>query len=186
MQSVVIVGAKRTPVGSFMGSLSNLASPHLGTVAARGALASCNVEPTEVEEVYMGCVLQAGVGQAPARQVALSSEMGNDTPSTTINKVCAGGMKSVMMAAQAIQLGQRDIMLAGGMESMSKSPHYAYLRKPTGFGEHTMLDSIKYDGLTDVYNQILMGSCVEKVCSDMGITREAQDEFAIASYNKAR
>ena len=105
--------------------------------------------------------------------------MDYNTPATTINKVCASGMKSVMMAAQSIQLGQLEIMVAGGMESMSKSPHYTYLRKPTPFGETTVLDSIKYDGLTDVYNQILMGSCVEKVCSDMSINREAQDEYAI-------
>ena len=112
--------------------------------------------------------------------------MGLDTPATDINKVCASGMKSVMMASQSIQLGHRSVMLAGGMECMSKSPHYMYLRKPTGFGEGMALDSIKYDGLTDVYNQILMGSCTEKVVSEMGISREAQDEFAIQSYEKAR
>ena len=103
----VIVGVKRTPIGSFMGSLSGLSAPHLGTVAARAALASCNVDPTEVEEVYMGAVLQAAMGQAPARQVALGAEMGLDTPSTTVNKVCASGMKAVMMASQSIELGQR-------------------------------------------------------------------------------
>ena len=112
--------------------------------------------------------------------------MGQDTPSTTINKVCASGMKAVMMASQSIELGQRSIMLAGGMECMSKAPHYSYLRKPTSYGEATVLDSIKSDGLTDAYNQILMGSCTEKVCSEMSISREAQDEFAIDSYNKAR
>lgn len=163
-----------------------MTAPHLGTIAARAALASCEVKPTEVEEVYMGAVLQAGMGQAPARQVAMGAEMGLDTPATDINKVCASGMKSVMMAAQAIELGHRSVMLAGGMESMSKSPHYIYLRKPTGFGDSQTIDSIKFDGLTDVYNNILMGSCVEKVCSEMGISREAQDEFAIESYNKAR
>ena len=182
----VIVGAKRTPIGSFMGSISNLSATHLGTVAARGALASCELMPTEVEEVYMGAVLQAGMGQAPARQVALGAGMSNDTPSTTVNKVCASGMKAVMMASQAIELGQRQIMLAGGMEAMSKSPHYSFLRRPTAYGESKMLDSIKHDGLTDAYNEILMGSCVEKVCSEMGITREAQDEYAIESYNRAR
>jgi len=134
----------------------------------------------------MGAVLQAGMGQAPARQVALGAEMGNDTPSTTVNKVCASGMKAVMLASQSIQLGQRQVMLAGGMECMSKSPHYAFLRKATPYGENTMVDSIKADGLTDAYNQILMGSCVEKVCSEMSITREAQDEYAIESYNRAR
>lgn len=184
--STVIVGAKRTPIGSFMGSLSGLSAPHLGTVAARAALASCNVEPSDVEEVYMGAVLQAGMGQAPARQVAMGCEMGHDTPATTVNKVCASGMKSVMMAAQSIELGHRSIMVAGGMECMSKTPHYAYLRKPTAYGEHSMLDAIKADCLTDVYNNILMGTCVEKVCSEMGITREAQDEYAIESYNRAR
>ena len=184
--STVIVGAKRTPIGTFMGSISNMSAPHLGQVAAQGALYNSGVSPSEVEEVYMGAVLQAGMGQAPARQVALGCEMGNDTPSTTINKVCASGMKAVMMASQAIELGQRSIMLAGGMESMSKSPHYTYLRRPTAYGETTVLDSIKNDGLTDVYNNVLMGSCVEKICSDLGITREASDEFAIESYTKAR
>lgn len=182
----VIVGAKRTPIGSFMGSVSGLSATHLGSNAAFAALMSCNVQPTEVEEVYMGAVLQAGMGQAPARQVAMSTQMGDDTPATTINKVCASGMKAVMMAAQSIDLGHRSVMLAGGMECMSKTPHYAYLRKATAYGEHNMLDSIKFDGLTDVYNSILMGSCVEKVCSEMGITREAQDEYAIESYNRAR
>ena len=186
MFGTVIVGAKRTPIGSFMGSLKDLSAPHLGTVAARAALGSCEVDPSEVEEVYMGAVLQAGMGQAPARQVALGAEMGNDTPSSTINKVCASGMKSVMMASQAIELGQRQVMLAGGMECMSKAPHYAYMRKATAYGEASIIDSIKSDGLTDAYNQILMGSCTEKICSEMSITREAQDEFAIESYNRAR
>jgi len=124
MNKAVIVGVKRTPIGSFMGSLSNIAAPHLGTISTRAALASCNVDPSEVEEVYMGAVLQAGMGQAPARQVALGAEMGNDTPSTTINKVCASGMKAAMLAAQAIELGHRSVMVAGGMECMSKTPHY--------------------------------------------------------------
>ena len=182
----MIVGAKRTPIGSFMGSIANLPAPHLGRVAARGALASCEVDPTEIEEVYMGAVLQAAMGQAPARQVALTCEMGQDTPATTVNKVCASGMKSVMMASQSIELGHRSVMLAGGMEAMSKSPHYTFLRRPTSYGEATVLDSIKHDGLTDVYNNILMGSCVEKVCSEMGISRQAQDEYAIESYTRAR
>ena len=184
--STVIVGAKRTPIGSFMGSISNLTAPHIGTVAAAGALASCNVNPEEVEECFMGAVLQAGMGQAPARQVALGAKCSFDTPSTTINKVCASGMKAVMMASQSIELGHRNVMLAGGMECMSKSPHYTSLRKATPYGEAKILDSIKFDGLTDAYNQILMGSCVEKTCSEMDISREAQDEYAIESYNRAR
>ena len=186
MRSVVIVGAKRTPIGSFMGGLSNLSAPHLGQISTRAALAACNVDPQEVEEVYMGAVLQAGMGQAPARQVALGCEMGYDTPSTTINKVCASGMKAAMMAAQAIELGHRNVMVAGGMEAMSKAPHYQYLRRPTGYGNGQLLDSIQSDGLTDVYNQVLMGSCTEKVVSELGISREAQDEYAIESYKKAR
>lgn len=132
--STVIVGAKRTAVGTFMGGLSNLSAPHLGTVAAKAALADSNVDAKEIQEVYMGAVLQAGMGQAPCRQVALGAGCSQDTPTTTINKVCASGMKSVMMASQAIELGQRDVMMAGGMECMSKLPHYMYLRKPTGFG----------------------------------------------------
>ena len=118
--------------------------------------------------------------------MALGAEMKHDTPCTLVNKVCASGMKAVMMASQAIELGQRDVMLAGGMECMSKSPHYQFLRKPTGYGDVTVIDSIKYDGLTDAYNQILMGSCVEKTNSEMSISREAQDEYAIESYNRAR
>ena len=132
--STVIVGAKRTAVGSFMGGLSNMSATHLGQVAAKGALASCNLEASEIQEVYMGAVLQAGMGQAPCRQVALGAGCSQDTPTTTINKVCASGMKSVMMASQAIELGHREIMLAGGMECMSKLPHYMYLRKPSAFG----------------------------------------------------
>jgi len=112
--------------------------------------------------------------------------MQQDTPACDINKVCASGMKAVMMASQSIELGHRSIMLAGGMECMSRTPHYAFLRQPTQYGESTMHDSIKFDGLTDAYNQILMGSCVEKTCSEMGISREAQDEYAIESYNRAR
>ena len=112
--------------------------------------------------------------------------MGSDTPSTTVNKVCASGMKAVMMASQAIELGQRNVMLAGGMESMSKAPHYVHLRKPVGFGDSSVIDAIRFDGLTDVYNQVPMGSCVEKICSEMSISREAQDEYAIESYNRAR
>lgn len=134
----------------------------------------------------MGNVITAGSGQAPARQVALGAECGMDTPSTTINKVCASGMKSVMLASQAIALGDRKVMLAGGMESMSKIPHYIYMRKPNTYGNYTTIDGIQFDGLTDVYNNILMGKCTEKICSELGISREAQDEFSVESYNKAR
>jgi acetyl-CoA C-acetyltransferase len=134
----------------------------------------------------MGNVIQAGVGQAPARQVALGVGMDVDTPCTTVNKVCASGMKSIMMAAQAIRVGDRDIMVAGGMECMSKAPHYLYVRKPYTYANGNLVDSLMFDGLTDVYNNIPMGTCVEKTNQDMGISREAQDEYAIASYERAQ
>lgn len=184
--NAVIVGAKRTPVGSFMGQFKDMTAPHLGTVAARGALASCNLDPKEVQEMYFGAVMTAGMGQAPDRQVALGAGVQNDTPSTTVNKVCASGMKSVMLAAQSIQLGMRDVVMAGGMESMSKCVHYQYLRSANVYGHSQVTDSIQLDGLTDVYNNILMGACTEKICGEMNITREAQDAFAIASYERAR
>ena len=172
-RNVVLVGGKRTPVGCFMGGLSDLTAPQLGTTAVKGALESTGIDPKEIEEVYLGQVIQAGSGQAPTRQVALASGMKEDTPCTTINKVCASGMKTVMMSAQAIALGQRDTMIVGGMESMSKLPHYLYMRKPTVYGHHNALDSIMSDGLTDVYNNILMGKCCEKFVAELGITREA-------------
>ena len=181
-RGVVIVGGRRTPIGSFLGQLSNYSGPQLGAIATKGALAAYHVNPKEVEEVYMGNVISAGSGQAPARQVALGSDMRQDTVCTTINKVCASGMKAVMLGASAIRLGDRDIVVAGGFESMSKLPHYVYMRKGTGYGHGQLIDSIQFDGLTDVYNNMLMGSCTEKVCSELGITREAQDEFAIRSY----
>lgn len=158
----------------------------MGAVATKGVLTAYHVDPKDVEEVYYGNVISAGSGQAPARQVALGADMKYDTPCTTINKVCASGMKAVMLGANAIRLGDRDIIVAGGSESMSKLPHYIYLRKPTSYGHAQIVDSIQFDGLTDVYNNILMGSCTEKICSELGITREAQDEYAIKSYNKAR
>lgn len=185
-RSVVIVGAKRTPIGSFMGQLKDMSTTSLGAAAARGAIEHAGVQPEDIQEVFLGTVLQAGLGQAPDRQAALGAGCTIDTPCTAINKVCASGMKSLMLASQQIKLGDRDIMLAGGMENMSKAPHYQYLRKPTGYGHVNVIDSIQFDGLTDVYNNIMMGTCVEKTNSDMGITREAQDEFAIMSYNRAR
>jgi len=185
-RNVVIVGAKRTPIGTFMGQLSNFTAPHLGTIATSGALASCHVDPQDVEEVIFGNVISAGVGQAPARQVALGSKMKVDTVSTTVNKVCASGMKAVMLAAQQIAYGERNIVVAGGFECMSKIPHYIYLRRPTGYGTANVIDGIQFDGLTDVYNNIAMGTCTEKVVSEMGISRQAQDEFSIESYKRVR
>mmetsp|Transcript_37972 Transcript_37972/g.61760 ORF Transcript_37972/g.61760 Transcript_37972/m.61760 type:complete len:223 (-) Transcript_37972:550-1218(-) len=183
---VVIVGAKRTCIGSFMGCHKDTGVAQLGATAAKGAIAQAGISPEDVEEVVMGCVIQAGVGQAPARQVALGAKMGLNTPSTTINKVCASGMKSVMMAAQGVQAGDRKIMLAGGMENMSQIPHYMNLRVPTGFGDAKAVDGIQHDGLTDAYSKELMGKCTEGVVQRMGITREMQDAFAIGSYEKSR
>ena len=134
-------------------------------------MASCNVDPKEVEEVYFGNVLGAGSGQAPARQVALGSGMKHDTICTTINKVCASGMKSVMLSSMAITLGERSIMVAGGFEAMSKVPHYMYVRKGNSYGKVIMIDGIEFDGYTDVYNNMLMGACTEKVVTDLGLTR---------------
>jgi len=185
-RNVVIVGAKRTPIGTFMGGLSNLTGPQLGTVATKGAIAASHISPEDIDEVYLGNVNSAGSGQAPARQVALGAGLKVDTPCTTVNKVCASGMKTVMLGATAIAIGDRNTVLTGGFESMSKAPHYLYLRKPTGYGHAQAVDSIQFDTLTDVYNNILMGSCTEKICTELGITREAQDEYAIKSYNKTR
>jgi acetyl-CoA C-acetyltransferase len=184
-RNVVIVAAKRTPIGTFMGGLSNLTGPQLSTIATKATIQAAGITPEDVEEVYLGNVIQAGQGQAPARQVTLGSGLRVDTPTTTVNKVCASGMKTVMLGATAIRAGDRNIVLAGGFESMSKAPHYLFLRKPTGYGHVQAVDSIQFDGLTDVYNNMLMGSCTEKICSELGITREAQDQFAIESYNRA-
>jgi acetyl-CoA C-acetyltransferase len=185
-KSVVIVGAKRTPIGTFMGGLKDMSATSLGAAASRGAIEHAGLQPNDIQEVFMGTVLQAGQGQAPDRQAALGAGISVDTPCTAINKVCASGMKSLMLGASQIRLGDRNIVLTGGMESMSKAPHYMYLRKPTSYGPSSVIDAIQFDGLTDVYNNILMGTCVEKNCSEMSISREAQDEFSIMSYNRAR
>jgi acetyl-CoA C-acetyltransferase len=169
-----------------MGGLSNMTGPQLGTIATKGVIASSGISAEDIDEVYLGNVNAAGSGQAPARQVALGAGLRVDTPCTLVNKVCASGMKTVMIGATSIAIGDRNTILAGGFESMSKAPHYIYLRKPTGYGHAQCVDSIQFDTLTDVYNNILMGSCTEKVCTELGITREAQDEYAIKSYQKTR
>lgn len=140
--SVVIVGAKRTPIGSFMGQLKDMSATSLGAAAARGAIEHAGIRPEDVEEGFIGCVIQAGLGQAPDRQAMLGAGCKVDTPSTSVNKVCASGMKSLMLGASQIRLGTRKIVLTGGMENMSKMPHYMYLRKPTGYGHATAIDSI--------------------------------------------
>jgi acetyl-CoA C-acetyltransferase len=186
MKEVYIVGAVRTPIGSFNGSLSTVSATKLGATAISGALKQSGVTPELIDEVFMGCVLQAGLGQAPARQAAKFAGLSDDVPCTTVNKVCASGMKSIMMAAQSIALGDNDFVVAGGMESMSRTPHYLpNSRTGTKFGNITMLDGMVFDGLTDVYNQEHMGNCGDLCAREYNISREEQDEFAIGSYKKS-
>ncbi|WP_295223309.1 acetyl-CoA C-acyltransferase [uncultured Chryseobacterium sp.] len=185
MKEVFIVSAVRTPMGSFMGSLSTVPATKLGAVAVKGALDKIGLDPKLVQEIYMGNVLQAGEGQAPARQVALGAGLSNETPSTTVNKVCASGMKAVSMAAQAIKAGDANVIVAGGMENMSSVPHYYNARNAAKLGDVKMQDGMVLDGLTDVYNKVHMGVCAEKCATDYSISREEQDNFAIESYKRA-
>lgn len=185
MKEVFIVSAVRTPMGSFMGSLSSVPATKLGAVAVKGALDKIGMDPKEVQEIYMGNVLQAGEGQAPARQAALGAGLSNETPSTTINKVCASGMKAVTMAAQAIKAGDAGVIVAGGMENMSSVPYYYNARNAAKLGDVKMQDGMVLDGLTDVYNKVHMGVCAEKCAADYSISREEQDRFAIESYTRA-
>ena len=184
-KKVVIVSAARTPIGSFMGSLSSLTAVQLGTAAIKGALDRINLDPTLVQEVLMGNVVQAGVGQAPARQAALGAGIPDTIPCTTVNKVCASGMKAVMQGAQAIMLGDAEIIVAGGMESMSNIPHYAHLRNAHKFGSKQMEDGMQCDGLIDVYSQNAMGVCADLCATEHNFSREEQDAFAIQSYKRS-
>lgn len=185
-REVYIVGAKRTPLGSFNGSLSTVPAPKLGAVAIQAALEQAGIDPNSVQEVYMGSVLQAGLGQAPARQAAKFAGIGDHVPATTVNKVCASGMKAVALAAQGILLGHTDIAVAGGMENMSLVPHYLpQSRTGTKYGEIRMQDGLQLDGLTDVYNQVAMGNCADTCASEYGFTREDQDAYAINSYKRS-
>ncbi|AZI68190.1 acetyl-CoA C-acyltransferase [Kaistella daneshvariae] len=185
MKEVFIVSAVRTPMGSFLGSLADVPATKLGSTAIKGALDKINLDPKQVQEVYMGNVLQAGEGQAPARQAAMGAGLSNETPTTTINKVCASGMKAVMMAAQAIKAGDQDVIVAGGMENMSSVPHYYNARKSTKLGDVKMIDGMVHDGLTDVYGKVHMGVCAEKCAAEYGFSREDQDNFAIESYKRS-
>lgn len=182
---VVIVSAARTPIGSFMGSLSSLTATQLGSAAIKGALNKINLDPSAVQEVYMGNVVQAGVGQAPARQAALGAGIPDTVPATTVNKVCASGMKAVMQAAQAIALGDADVIVAGGMESMSNIPHYVHMRSGTKFGPATLIDGMQKDGLVDAYDHHAMGTCADLCATEYNFSREDQDAFAIKSYERS-
>ena len=182
---VVIVSAARTPIGSFLGSLSTVEATDLGAVAIKGALNKINLKPELVQEVLMGNVVQAGVGQAPARQAALKAGIPDTVPCTTVNKVCASGMKAVMQGAQSIMLGQNSIVVAGGMENMSLIPHYLYHRKGQKFGPAKMEDGMQKDGLVDAYDHNAMGVCADLCATEHNFSREDQDAFAIKSYERS-
>lgn len=184
-KEVFIVSAVRTPMGAFMGGLSSVPATQLGAIAIKGALEKSGLKAENINEVFMGNVLQAGVGQAPARQAALGAGLSNEVPCTTINKVCASGMKAIMLGTQSILAGDNEIVVAGGMENMSQTPHYIDGRNGVKFGNITMLDGITKDGLLDVYNKVPMGNCAELCAKEHGITREDQDNFAITSYTRA-
>ena len=186
MKEVVIVSAVRTPMGSFGGSLSSVPATTLGGVAIKGALEKVSLSTDKVDEVYMGNVLQANLGQAPARQAAMAAGLTQEVPCTTINKVCSSGMKSIMLAAQSIVCGDNDIVIAGGMENMSTVPHYsANGRNGQKLGDMKLVDGLVKDGLTDVYNKVHMGNCAELCAKEMNFSREQQDAFAIESYNRS-
>lgn len=184
-KKVVIVSAARTPIGSFMGGLSTVSAPKLGAAAIKGALSKINLDANLIDEVIMGNVIQAGVGQAPARQAALFAGLPNSVVCTTVNKVCASGMKAVMQGAQAIMAGDAEIVVAGGMENMSLIPHYIHLRNGYKFGPAAMVDGMQKDGLTDAYDNNAMGVCADLCANEYGISREAQDAFAIQSYERS-
>jgi acetyl-CoA C-acetyltransferase len=184
-KEVVIVSVARTPIGSFMGSLSKISAPKLGAIAIKGALDKINLNPELIDEVFMGNVVSAGVGQAPARQAAIFAGIPDTVPCTTINKVCSSGMKSVMLAAQSISLGDTEIVVAGGMENMSLIPHYLHGRQGTKFGPTTLEDGMQKDGLVDVYEKVAMGVCADACATKYGFSREDQDAYAIQSYQRS-
>ncbi|WP_222983824.1 acetyl-CoA C-acyltransferase [Flagellimonas meishanensis] len=185
MNKVVIVSVARTPIGSFMGALSSIPAPKLGSIAIQGALKKINLDPKLVDEVLMGNVVQAGTGQAPARQAALGAGIPDSVPCTTVNKVCASGMKAIMQGAQSIALGENAIVIAGGMENMSLIPHYAYMRNGLKFGPATLVDGMQKDGLVDAYDQNAMGVCADACAVEHKFSREEQDNFAVQSYNRS-
>jgi acetyl-CoA C-acetyltransferase len=186
MEEVVIVSAIRTPMGSFGGVLSSVSATQLGAAAIKGALSKSGVKAEDIDEVYMGNVLQANLGQAPARQAAIFAGLTQEVPCTTINKVCSSGMKSIMLAAQSIMCGDNEVVIAGGMENMSSVPHYlGNGRNGQKLGDMKLVDGLVKDGLTDVYNKVHMGNCAEKCATEMNFSREQQDAFAIESYNRS-
>ncbi|MFM7667039.1 MAG: acetyl-CoA C-acyltransferase, partial [Bacteroidota bacterium] len=184
-KEVYIISAVRTPMGSFLGAFASIPATQLGSIAIKGAVEKATIPVDSIDEVFMGNVLQAGVGQAPARQAALGAGLNQNVPCTTVNKVCASGMKSIMLGAQTILAGDNQVVVVGGMENMSQTPHYVDGRNGTKFGNITMLDGITKDGLLDVYNKVPMGNCAELCAKEYNISREDQDNFAITSYTRA-
>ncbi len=185
MKEVVIVSAVRTPIGSFMGALSTIPAPRLGAIAIKGALDRIGLKPEMVEEVLMGNVVQAGTGQAPARQASIYAGIPDTVPCTTVNKVCSSGMKAVMQAAQSIALGDTSVVVAGGMENMSLIPHYVHMRNGHKFGPASLIDGMQRDGLVDVYDEQAMGVCADACAVKHQFSREEQDAFAIQSYQRS-
>jgi len=185
MKEVVIVSVARTPIGSFMGALSTIPAPKLGAIAIKGAMDKIKLSPDDVDEVLMGNVVQAGTGQAPARQAAIFAGIPDSVPCTTVNKVCASGMKAVMQATQSIALGDTSVVIAGGMENMSLIPHYLLMRTGQKFGPATLVDGMQKDGLVDVYDQNAMGVCADACAIEHNFSREDQDNFAIQSYSRS-
>ncbi len=186
MKEVYIVAAVRTPIGSFGGSLLSLTAVQLGAIAVKGAMQKINLDPKQVQEIFLGNVISSGLQQAPATQVAVAAGLGYDIPCTLVNKVCASGMKAIMLGAQSIMLGQNDVVVTGGMESMSNIPYYL-MKARYGFkyGNGEVLDGLTYDGLTDVYNRCAMGVCADNTAKEMKITRQEQDAYAINSYKRS-
>jgi acetyl-CoA C-acetyltransferase len=186
MKEVYIVSATRTPIGSFGGSLASVSAIKLGATAVKGAMQKINLDAKMVNEVFFGNVISAGLGQAPATQVAAASGLGFDIPCTLVNKVCASGMKAIMLGAQSIMLGQNDVVVTGGMESMSNIPYYLpKARYGYKYGDGQLIDGLTYDGLTDVYNHCAMGVCADNTAKEMKISREDQDAYAINSYKRS-
>lgn len=185
MEEVYIISAVRTPIGSFLGSLSTVPAPKLGSTAIKGALDKAGIHADQVQEVFMGNVMSAGMGQAPARQASMFAGIPDAVPATTVNKVCASGMKALSLAAQSIKCGDNDIVIAGGMENMSMVPHYLNGRGAVKLGDIKAVDGMVKDGLTDVYNKVHMGVCADKCATEHNISREEQDAFALESYKRA-
>lgn len=186
MNDVVIVSAVRTPIGSFGGALADLSATKLGSIAIKGAMEKAGLDPKEVNEVYMGNVISANLGQAPTRQAALGAGIGQNVPCTTINKVCSSGMKAVMIGAQSIMTGQNEVVIAGGMESMTNVPYYIpKARYGYKYGHGQLIDGLMHDGLWEIYNGFPMGNCAENTAKELKISREEQDNYAITSYKRA-